>query len=271
MSGVNNSAEYQYAGLILQTTRSGGNEYHAEANYIFNGEYLNARPTYAATRPQTRYHNYFFGGSGPVFIPGLYNGKDKTFFYFNYEDSKSPAGSTSIFNVPTNAMRAGNFSAFSTPVIDPLTGQPFPGNIIPTTRLNAASLKYLERFYPPSNAGDPNSPASNFNGIWRADLGTPVYTLRVDQKLAERTTLWYRLFYSNQKQHQDDNAIPTQYLGFHYNDQVNQNHVLATTHTFSPTIVNETRLGYIRITKLNGNDNLDGAQIVRRDRSDRLS
>jgi len=262
VSGVNNSAEYQYGGMILQTGRSGGNQYHAEANYIFNASYLNARPTYAAMRPRSISHNYFFGGSGPVYIPGLYNGKDKTFFYFNREESKSPAGSSVIYNVPTNAMRGGDFSAFSTPVIDPVTGQSFPGNIIPTARLNAASLRYLQRFYPTANAGNANSPNSNFNGVWRADLGTPLYTFRVDQKVSERMTVWYRLFYSIQKQHQDDNALPTEFLGFHYNDQRNGNQVLATTYTFSPTIVNETRLGFVRIIKLNGNSNLDGAAIV---------
>ena len=147
-------------------------------------------------------------------------------------------------------------------MIDPTNGTQFAGNRIPAARLNATSLRYLERFYPPPNAGNPNSPSANLNVNWKIDSGTPLYLARLDHKLTEKATLTYRLFYSSQKQHQEDNFLPEEYLGFHYNDQNNQNHVLATTYAISPTMVNETRLGFVRIIKLNGNDNVDGQEII---------
>ena len=107
VSGVNNSAEYAYGGVIAQTTRSGDNTFHAEANYIHNNEILNARPTFASTRGKTRSHNYFLAGSGPVI-------KDRTFFYFHYENSKYPGTNAQISNVPTAAMR-GEISRPSAP------------------------------------------------------------------------------------------------------------------------------------------------------------
>ena len=65
----------------------------------------------------------------------------------------SPGANNSLLNVPTDQMRGGDFSALGTHIIDPTTGSPFPGNIIPTNRLNTSAQKYLQLFYPQSNFG----------------------------------------------------------------------------------------------------------------------
>ena len=88
---------------------------------------------------------------GPVLIPRLYNGKDKTFFFFSYEGTRIRQAVTRTSTVPTAALRAGDFSGFAT-VYDPLNvvdgvRQPFPGNRIPDSRISAAS-RFLQDFVP---------------------------------------------------------------------------------------------------------------------------
>ena len=73
---------------------------------------------------------------GPIVIPGLYNGRNKTFFMVAYEGVRGEAIASPIASVPTALMRQGNFSEITTPIRDPFTGQPFPGNIIPPSMLD---------------------------------------------------------------------------------------------------------------------------------------
>ena len=78
---------------------------------------------------------------GPLMIPGLYNGKNRTFFMVAYEGVRANAIQSPIASVPTALMRQGNFSQVTTPIRDPRTGQPFPGHIIPASRLSPTALR----------------------------------------------------------------------------------------------------------------------------------
>ena len=102
--------------VIQMTTKSGTNQFHGSLYEYFRNDDLQARPYFAKTNPELRYN--LFGGSlgGPI-------KKDKTQFFFNYEGRRQTTSVTQIINVPTPAEITGDFSAFSTPVIDPNTGQ----------------------------------------------------------------------------------------------------------------------------------------------------
>src|SRR5581483_2427484 len=114
--------------------------------------------------------------SGPVIIPKLYNGKDRTFFMFDYEGRKVRQPNQIGFNnVPTDAFRNGDLSALlnrrdatgrplpAIQVIDPLTGTPFPGNIIPASRISPIARNLLG-FLPAAQTVNPD-PLSGFNYI----------------------------------------------------------------------------------------------------------
>jgi hypothetical protein len=123
------------------------------SSYNFSGSALNSAPRQlrsevAGTEPKTANHNYSFQTQIPVKIPGIYqNPNNRTMLQVSYSGSTGTNPFDQYATVPTDAMRAGDFSSVSTPLIDPLTGQPFPGNQIPQDRISPQALALLQ-YYP---------------------------------------------------------------------------------------------------------------------------
>jgi hypothetical protein len=150
-------AEYgRGLGVINFTLRSGTNQYHGGLFEFFRNDKLDARPFFAAARPRVRYNE--FGGSfgGPLIIPKIYNGKDRTFVNFNYTGLRNrPPLSGSLISLPTTAFKQGDFSGYRDsagaliPIFDPATTatdgtrMPFPGNIIPANRISKVASNVL--------------------------------------------------------------------------------------------------------------------------------
>ena len=122
-------------------------------------------------------------------IPGLYNGRDKTFFMVSWESLRSDAGQTQLQLVPTQAMLQGNFSgatnAAGAPIniIDPLTKQPFPNNQIPANRLNPVALN-LVKYYPVPNLNDS---LYNYAAQATATDSYDNFSVKIDQSLGATT------------------------------------------------------------------------------------
>src|SRR5215468_5594867 len=131
-------------------TKSGGNAYHGSLFEFLRNDALDAKP-YAFTsvhppKSPFKWNDYGFELDGPVRIPGLYNGRDKLFFMANYEALRRRQNFLSTYTVPTPKMFTGDFSELSTPIYDPDTKQPFPGNKIRPERLDAISLRLLKYY-----------------------------------------------------------------------------------------------------------------------------
>lgn len=143
----NNSAEFQAPSVVSFVSKAGTNQLHGEGFYQHNNSALDARDFFAVSKPVYKTHT--FGGTlgGPVYVPKLYDGHDRTFFMLSVWAQRVPGTTLITSTVPTPAMRRGDFSAFS-PINDPETGQPFPGNMIPASRFSAVSQRIQERFYP---------------------------------------------------------------------------------------------------------------------------
>ena len=155
VSSVNNSAEFGSVGDVLITTKSGANRLHGSAFEYLQNRALDAT-TYGSLVKQAKVWNTFGGSfSGPVYLPKLYNGRDKTFFFVDYEGNRRPGSLLQQDTVPTAAMRAGNLNGVpGGDAVDPTTGAPFPNNTIPMNRLNPTALKILNTYYPsPNNSG----------------------------------------------------------------------------------------------------------------------
>ncbi|HUY12855.1 MAG TPA: carboxypeptidase-like regulatory domain-containing protein [Terriglobia bacterium] len=150
------SAQYgRGTGLLNFSIKSGTNQLHGGAWEYMRNNALDARGFFAPTVGTEKQNE--FGGmvGGPVIIPKVYNGKDKTFFFFLMDGFRFRGGlSTSLITLPTKQMLAGDFSQLPFPIYDPsttrpdghggLTRDPFPGNIIPMSRLSALSKPYLD-------------------------------------------------------------------------------------------------------------------------------
>src|SRR6185436_20381389 len=126
---------------------------------------------------------------GPVVIPNLYDGHNKTFFMGAYEGVRADALSAGFGSVPTMLMRQGNFSEITTAVRNPLAGgQPFPGNIIPASQLSATSIKLLDYYPLPNLPGTTNNLQANGSVVDNIDQ----FLGRVDQNVGNKIRLYAR-------------------------------------------------------------------------------
>lgn len=131
----------------------GGQRVQGTANYTFSGSALNSAPQQLRSEvrgvePQNANHNYNFTTQVPVKIPGIYkNTNNRTSLRASYSGSTGTSPFDQYATVPTDAMRRGDFSSVSTPLIDPLTGQQFAGNQIPGDRISPQAQALLQ-YYP---------------------------------------------------------------------------------------------------------------------------
>jgi hypothetical protein len=195
-------------GTINVITRSGTNAFHGSASEFNQVSALGANLFFAnaAGQPKavTRYNQYGVTAGGPVLIPKVFNGRNRLFFFFGWEQIKAPALNSGTDTVPTAAERTGDFSALlaaggNYQIYDPQTGvaqngrvqrQPFPGNIIPASRLSPVALK-LQALYPLPNIPGKADGASNYSvNTLQADSYNNTIG-RLDYNVNERNKLFF--------------------------------------------------------------------------------
>src|ERR1700720_3643542 len=139
-------------------TKSGGNAYHGALFEFLRNDTLDATPYSFTTNHQAKspfkWNDFGFEMDGPVRIPKLFNGQNRLFFMANYEAFRRRQNFQSTYSVPTAAMFTGDFSGVNATIYDPTTKQPFPGNVIPTGRLDPISQKLLKYYAPANVAGN---------------------------------------------------------------------------------------------------------------------
>lgn len=217
----NYSAEYGGAGALVQlSTRSGTNDLHGSAfEYLRNTE-LDARNFFSLKLPPFKLNQ--FGGTvgGPI-------KKDKTFFFFSAQDTERRSAPSPVsITTPTAAERTGNFSALSSAITDPTTHLPFPGNIIPTSRLDPVSVKVANALLPLPNSG------TQWVGVENQNLDDTQYLSKIDHMFGQNNHLSGRYFY-DQDNFQRPFSAPTGF--FAENLFRNQTATINDTQTFSPT------------------------------------
>jgi len=178
---------------------------------------------------------------GPVRIPKVYEGRNKTFFMAAYEGVRADTLLSPIATVPTALMRQGNFSEVSTPIRNPLTGQPFPGNVIPASQLSATARALLDYYPLPNRPGIASNVQTNIPSTENVDQ----FIGRGDQNIGNKVRLSVRY---NWHDSVNDNPlgaqIPTQAV---QQPRVNYNTVVSYTHTLSPKLLNDFRIGYHKV------------------------
>ncbi len=243
---ANNTAEFGSIGQVTMISKSGTNRLTGNVFSYYNTPWFRARNPFALARGTGVSH--VPGGSvgGPVYLPKLYNGKDKTFFFYSFETGRgSPP--TTVLNptVPLPAWRQGDFAGQPN-VNDPLAGgSPFPSNRIPAARLNATALKIQERFYPLPNFGATNQLVTQ---NYRQNLTSPFapsnyWTARGDHRFSDRDSVFGRFTLQDLKIQAWQGNLPT--IGLHNQHRYNRAITLAYTHTFKPTLLNELRYGLV--------------------------
>ena len=250
-SGTYN-AEYGRAGgaIINVVTKSGSNSFHGSAYEFFRNDVLNARNFFNPKRSPLRLNQYGITIGGPVYFPhfgkgGLstYSGKNRTFFFFNYEGYKERRASTRSSRFPTQAELNGDFSSSSVIIKNPATGLPFPGNRIPDAMIDPVAKKYLSIF-PGITSSAPgnsainfinNSPLSNDNHTWGA---------RIDHNFSEGNRIFGTLNW-NDVNNVTPGPIPRgpgEVSNNFYNRMVN----ITYSRAINPRLNNEVRASYNR-------------------------
>ena len=273
----NYSAEYgRDVGQINVTTKSGTNGLHGTAYDALQNAGMNAVDPYSKFQGISRspYHQnqYGFTVGGPVYIPKVFNGKNKLFFFGSFERLRNSGQSQFTTYVPTDAERTGDFSEwlnrfsvdptlcdgsnnapsncryviYDPTTYDPTTQlrQPYPGNVI--TNPNANALAYLSHFPKPNGytSPDPNN-FNNYAGNTTSGIDNNNYTLRGDYNLSSRDNIYFRWLHDSGEKTSTGGLVPDVSMGngpFHRVNTYQVHYV----HTFTPTFNNEFNISWTR-------------------------
>jgi hypothetical protein len=214
----NYSAEFGQAGsgLIQYTTKSGTNTFHGSAYDYFVNEALYAHQSFDHLRNRNRRNDYGGTLGGPILIPKIYNGKDRTFFFFSYEQFReSTIINNQVTTVPTAAYRAGNFAnlldgrpftgalatdglgnkMFEGMIFDPASERlapngtrvrtQFVGNVIPIKQFDPSAIK-LQNLIPLPNLGPATQLTNNFVNPFPSNRVTPIPSIKVDHSFSSK-------------------------------------------------------------------------------------
>jgi Carboxypeptidase regulatory-like domain len=247
------SAEFgrSLGGVVNLQIKSGTNNVHGSAFEFLRNDRFDANNFFnnRAGRPKPDFKQHQFGGTlgGPVF-------KDRTFFFANYQGYRVQQGQTFLSTVPSELMRQGNFSEINRVIYDPVTHQPFAGNIIPSDRFDSAARNVMQQLIPaPNTAGTRSATGQVINNYLinpTLERQDNQFDLKVDHSLLPNNRLFVR--YSYEKTHRflpatlphgdagvtfgaGDGNIKAQGLAF--ND----------THTMSSSWLNEFRFGWSQV------------------------
>lgn len=251
-----NPAEYGGVADISTISKSGTNHFHGGLFENFQNSELDASNTFSNQTPTLKMNNFGAYIGGPVIIPKLYNGTNKTFFFVSLESLQLPRTLQYVESVPTVAMRNGDLSSYLTAAnggsANLLTG--YPGNIIPASQINPYSIAALNAFYPLPNLA-PENAAQPFANNYLASFNVPIKSnqgdVRLDQQLGSKNQIYARFTYKNRRV---TNVPPDNYylgspptsplVGSQVAPEVDDALTVADNWVISPTVVNELRVGY---------------------------
>ena len=273
-------AEYGHSGggALISVQRTGTNALHGELSEFgrvsamqerkYFDEYRFGQPQPGLTNaPSELFQQPNATLSGPVIVPKIYNGRNKTFFLFAVERIIEKQGKQAAYTVPDANELAGNFGFAGNggpavnPLYDPLSTSivngkynrtPIPGNIIPPSRIDPVALKFfsLDPYAPPNTAGTYNTtgPSNNFNGTYLKKYFSENYTGRLDQQFTPSFKMYgnwlYKSIYQRSPNPQISQPIFDGSLAVGH--QYDNTATLGATKILRPTVVNEVKIGYNR-------------------------
>jgi Carboxypeptidase regulatory-like domain len=225
VTAFNNSAEFSQVGDVTFTTKSGTNNYHGSVFEYLQNQALDASPYGFSGKSPKKFNTFGFSLGGPVVIPHLFNGHNKTFFFADYEANRRSFAVNQQLSVPTLAERNGDLSGLGGPAI-PVT------SISPTAK---AVLGYI----PLPNASGP----FNYVHFQSTPARTDGADIRVDQTINSKQSAYARFSRKNITQDVANNFLPNDVDSVH-----NRSFLVSHTYTITPKVLNEFRFGFTNVT-----------------------
>ncbi len=245
---ANNTSEFGVIGQVTIISKSGTNQLRGAAFDYYSTPWFRARNPFAAERGTGIRHSPGFAVGGPILIPKLYNGRNKSFFFYSYETSRGSAVQQLVNPpVPLPSWRKGDFSALApaTIVRDPFaSAAPFAGNLIPASRISPVSQRIQDRFYPLPNFGSVTSLQSqNF----RTQLDRPFdpdfyYTTRIDHRFSDKSFVFGRWTWNRSYSRGFEGNLPT--IGQLWQIRDTRAFNVSYSQTLRANLLNEFRYGF---------------------------
>jgi hypothetical protein len=251
VSTANSDADMGFgaAGQINLAIKSGTKAFHGTLYEFLRNNKLDANQFFrnisGSPKAKLRFNNFGYNVGGPVLLPGYNKDRNRTFFFWNHEWRK--LRSEAVYFVPAipAEQRAGDFSGVSQTITDPLSGAPFPGRIVPGSRIdrNAAILADPNFVFPL-----PNAAGNRWAGVGGQPINVREEILRVDHNVNERNQIFFRFIHDTTTQQfpttqWGGQTYPT--IGTLFTNQPKAYHGQWTS-TFTPDIVNEASLSFSR-------------------------
>ncbi|MCU0245444.1 MAG: carboxypeptidase-like regulatory domain-containing protein, partial [Bryobacter sp.] len=281
------SAEFgRGAGVVSVSTKSGSNDFHGNVFWFLRNASLDARPYFlapSAKKPPFRRNQMGLAASGPLWIPKAYNGRSRTFWFFDYAGNRETRGTPYVNTVPDAQQRVGNFSQYTNtsgvliPIYNPLTTRrnpnfnaglpesatnpqflrdPFAGNIIPGGVINPVGRNVASIYPLPNAAGNFN----NYNSVVNRVVNDNAWTGRLDHNFGMKNSAFFRYNYNtfslDAPQGQANCCLPTPadaasrfelgpfVAGIQNTRLTTYGAAFTDTHAFQPNLLNEFRLGF---------------------------
>lgn len=237
---MTNRAEFGGMGAITSVTKAGGNAFHGGVFWYARNSAFDARNTFSPSKPFQNIHNYGGTMSGPL-------RRNKTFFFANFDGIRGSRAYLFSPNVPTVAMRQGDFTGAAA-LRNPFPNQqPFDGNKIRPEFLSPQALKAQERFFPLPNFGAPTLTAANYRAAFNGPEEHKIMELRLDQNWSSRHSTFGRYQYKNSDYRIPGarTALPPQSVGTSSNWRTVNFFTVGDVFNIAPTLVNEFRAGVV--------------------------
>jgi hypothetical protein len=247
----NNSAEFASVGDITFTTKGGSNQFHGSLFEYLQNEALDA-DVYGFNTKAPKHYNDFGGSfSGPVNIPHLYHGKDKTFFFIDYEGNRRATSTPEFLLVPTAAQRTGTLSGLpignaSGTLSNPLpagftcSGVQFTNNVIPSQCINPTATALLNNYYPlPTPGLDGSTLGYNYQAQIPIPGNSNGFDVRIDQNINSKQQIYARVSWKNLLTNVFNQLLPSDADVEH-----DRSFLVSHNYAISSRLVNEFRFGF---------------------------
>ena len=233
-------------GVVNLTIKSGTNALHGTAFEFLRNEKFDARNFFtpvSATKPSFKRNQYGLSLGGPVRLGKLYDGRNQTFFFGDFESTRIRETSTIANTLPTLRMRMGDFGELppTRRVLDPANGQQFPGNVIPSSRLDPVAQKLAQLYPTPQNS----NLANNFTYLSPRTQDVDKWDIRVDHSPGTRDNIFFRLS-KHDTRLPDTPSLPAPAYGGGNLDYLTQgvNTGAGWNHIFTTNLIMSVRAGW---------------------------
>ncbi len=226
VTAFNNSAEFSQVGDVTFTTKNGTNNYHGSLFEYLQNQALDAIPYGFSSKSPKKFNTFGFSLSGPITIPHLYDGHNRTFFFADYEGNRRSTAIAQQFLVPTEDERSGNLTALG------LT------NPIPVSPTAKALLTYVPM---PNVSGQP----FNYENFQATPSRTDGADIRVDQTISSKQSAYARFSRKNITSQFANPFLPNDDDSIH-----NRSLLVSHTYTITPRLLNEFRYGFTNVSTL---------------------